>query len=536
MNTHPTQQRHRLFVAVPLFAAIVLTTLLSGVMDGAVAGNLSEGAGDIAAGEASRDVFVGDDSLVRLAPGSTGNLEDNQLHLVAGTVLVASRGIAAVSTEDALVRGWSGAFQLAKNNDGITIAAVSTPVLVSTEQGMTIVPAGSQWTSAPLSASFTDDPSAWYAARETVPLPEHFLREYLPLSDDLLARIQPQNTVALDTVLPPLLGQGLRFGVAREEAQERHADLVLSQLSAALNDGNMQRVGDLLLAPGTEDILHSESGKVQMPRLLHQAAINGQAALFLPFFITDHERWLLGAFHPAIRDQILVLPVPGDIDAARLELAVILLPESDHQGTAIVPLSALQWKGMLERTLDGREDASAFLSALVPVVTEQILALRDALYPERMLRYSTMLTQTAEAYRSDLPSDIQQMLQSLVHLEDTVLQVPAEEIVVEEEEIPAESSASSSSVAFNADEIAYAARARLGALGCMFTAQTAIDVSSPTRADIRNVVFAGAAGDQLLSFSLDPSTDMVVDIVKDGQLLPYSLSLEKYLEWVKGEG
>jgi hypothetical protein len=51
--------------------------------------------------------------------------------------------------------------------------------------------------------------------------------------------------------------------------------------------------------------------------------------------------------------------------------------------------------------------------------------------------------------------------------------------------------------------------------------------------DISGVVIGTPSGDRLIAFTFDPVAGLVSGIEQDGHVLPYSLELGKYLEWVR---
>jgi hypothetical protein len=84
-------------------------------------------------------------------------------------------------------------------------------------------------------------------------------------------------------------------------------------------------------------------------------------------------------------------------------------------------------------------------------------------------------------------------------------------------------------------EVERRAREALAAAGAMFTKKSAFAPDGPSAVRVTDIVLATARGDRLVSFRYDAALDQVASLDDRGNPLPFTVPLERYLDWVKGE-
>jgi hypothetical protein len=242
--------------------------------------------------------------------------------------------------------------------------------------------------------------------------------------------------------------------------------------------------------------------------------------------LTDNRDLVLLSLHPERRNAAWILPLAEDVSLDDRWLRVTLLPVSDRLPAAI-PAQVVRWWADDVTALLATDAASgSLLREEIPVIAEHIVALRRGGYPARARLYALALS----AILADVPSaasPVLAMLQSVMVPDLSLTQLVS---------VSSASSAPTveSTGAEDPDQLLASVTDVLRQAGFMFTTQTTI-VPHGDVATVSHIALAAAAGDQLLHFSYDPVTNLVSSIEYEGKILPFALTLEKYVEWVKGE-
>lgn len=114
--------------------------------------------------------------------------------LQEGSKLVQGEGIVGLRTGFFDVRGLSGAFTASVSGKNLSIAALTTPVIVREGEGTIVIPAGMQWRTE--NAHLPADWRTWHD--DLLPVPRHFLREQLAsLKQPPGSSASPQHANAL---------------------------------------------------------------------------------------------------------------------------------------------------------------------------------------------------------------------------------------------------------------------------------------------------------------------------------------------------
>lgn len=197
--------RHRHLLVAPIFALALVLSVAQRPETGM--GSVLSGGAAIARGE----VFADEDLLVALPDGVRGSLKAGGSMVVGrraallkqGSVLLAADGPIALRVGEATtVRGVAGAFVVIAEGSSLTVAALTTPVLVEWRDQRVIVPIGTQWRSSEALQGLRGDIAAWARARAVTLLPESYVREQI----DLAASLAPPDAPARGALLAELAG------------------------------------------------------------------------------------------------------------------------------------------------------------------------------------------------------------------------------------------------------------------------------------------------------------------------------------------
>ncbi len=143
MNTN-TKAFHRHVVAVPLMLSLCLGIV--GTTATSVASAILPGTSDqsITAPEKDTDFTLADGTVGRVAAQGSLAVEEGKPSLVNGGVLIASRGILWLKTGDAALLGFGGGMYVNRNQNSLTVSALSTPVLLRNNGFIAFIPQGRQ--------------------------------------------------------------------------------------------------------------------------------------------------------------------------------------------------------------------------------------------------------------------------------------------------------------------------------------------------------------------------------------------------------
>lgn len=417
---HTQNRRHRLFIALPLFALCIAWSVVGGIVESRQSPVAS--LQDLYIEATDVRVVAVQGGVIRLQPGAVLEHTEGAYRITAGQALVVADDWLTIQAGDALLSGWSGGWFVTVDADRVNLAALTTPVRVDRKGTTTIVPARMQ------STSLSDN--------TLLALPAHFLREQLPFV-----------------------------------------------------------------------FAHSVSSESKVRQLL-----------------SDDEDIVLLSLHPERRTVVWTLPLPEQTSVSERLLCVTLLPLSDRLPSALPTQIVDFWAEDIASLLLVDDASGSLLRTQLPILASHIATLSRDGYPDRARRYASHLLDILTNASFD-SGPTMQMLKAVLASVPVPFQdsAPAPEVT-----IPIVQAA-----ALDPEQLITAVTDALHTAGFMFTKQTVI-LSEGTVATVSDVVLGTLNGDQLLHFSYDPASDLVSHIEQDGQVLPFSLSLEKYVGWLRG--
>lgn len=544
MPKKPQPKLHRHFVAGPLLALTVAVSSVSGGMESpAKTSDLSGSVMRLSEGE-----------VVSLASGVQGivysgngfDVSQEIPALTEGSAVLSANGLVRVRVNEWNISGFHGAFHLSANADTLTVAALSTPVLVRKGSHTMIVPSGMQWRmnsedALPLlPAGF----ALWTEGRRLSLLPERFFARqlqnltFLPEADtsDFLPQAQESEPWPLWTKVPDL-----RIGSSRAEVQEQWNTEALGYLRSLLEQGAVTEVDLFMHNDLYANILASDQTKLLLQNIVTQLEKGSpQRTLLLTYLIENEDFWLLSSLHPHFREETWALFGPHQSTEA-LALRLFMLPESLRAPEPVSEFALQRWAYEAENFVTG-SSASAFVRTLVQHFLPLVSVFGEQGYPERSRMLARALSQIVQNTEVSLPEDSASALQASLSFTRMSVDEPAplppkpepvkaEEsvkpvVTVQKEEAPAAS--------YTPDVVERRTYGVLRDIGALFTVETAIDAVEPNIARVTNILFSTATGDQKFNFYFNVATGRIERVVVGNKDYPYSLSVEAFRDWVRG--
>ncbi len=533
MITHKHTQtgKHRWLVAAPLFVLFLVLSVRDGFLPQEPQASLVISANTLFEAKADAKTVEHHGTVYVLEPGTVLDTQTGA-SLQAGTALVHSFGLSSTKAADFILEGWNGGYQVTVSGKTVTVAALSTPVLVSDGTHQTLIPALMQWKGETL-ASASSDMSSWYAPRRVLPLPPDFSHDRLLVLSGLVTKTS-EKTAPSASLLPATFGQLLRFSAAKDRAEtELRREKIATLRHALLSDVSM--VDTLLLSSDMQDSLLSPEGQSAMPEILSAALLQGKGDLFLPFFVSAPNQLLLAVFHPLTRDHAWMTPQTTALTEDEHRSLLLLTPLSDTAPDMLATLAMEEWQAKWSSFVQTASGAKVFASAL-PLLRTQIDRLDTLQYPARADNYTTALLKIAEPIEKKLTPEIRHQLEDLRILRaERRLSAPLQEVIVASSAASSVSSAASSSskhAVLSDNELVSQTEIFLQEAGFMSTSQTTFTPVDGV-VQVSNIVFGTLKGDTTLRFLFDPVTLTVSGIEQNGQILPYDIPLSGFTEWLK---
>ena len=492
----PSRGRHRFLVAAPLFALILFTSTFAGL-----------------ATVSDTQLHSTASNMLTFADGSQGILAENGRidisssfpRLEEGDLIVATKGLTTVLAGPWIVKAWDGAFSVVLHGGQLSVAALTTPVLLSRDGKQLLVPAGMQWRStAAMIHALDGDIAAWIKERVPLSLPSSYLDE------------QRQRLRTLSPAVPSFQG-------------DMHPAIV--DLAAAVSVGDRKQVDTLLQREDVRLALLSSADKQALQILVAQCREDRMLRQLLPFFVIDHDAWLLASIHPRLRDDAWVTAPAASIERSKeaVLLQLLAFPTADALAEPAQELAVSAWQRDLEQFLAAREDAKIIFSLFL-LRMEDLMTLwqgkgyvaREASYVEHMRTIAALHPQwlsdaariVLKRFDAHASFDVKETSQAASSSEAAV----PSELPLEEQEA-----------------IKLSALKLLTEAGGMLTPETLVQVRAADAVFVRDIVFATSQGDMPFLFTFNPQRQEIRDIIRDGQILPYGLPLDKFVEWVRGE-
>ncbi|OGJ57909.1 hypothetical protein A3H22_01740 [Candidatus Peribacteria bacterium RIFCSPLOWO2_12_FULL_55_15] len=421
-----------------------------------------------------------------------------------GEVLVRDDGMIAWPAGNLVFFGMHGAFTVSEQAGHMSVAALTTPVLVRGMDAWSIVPIGFQWRSEKV--------------EQLLPLPLAF--QYAKLQE---LRDDPSSPPLARLSSSLILPGALRFPAAKQRREDmvrkQHLSTVVRHVARGYSIASLVQDGAM------RDALSSDEGYRVLPILLAQLpdVPLDRAALF-PLLAEKEEGALLTLFHPSFRDQAALFA----LDSLSLEARAAYhrtLPLADLLPDALSRLVFSQWEEDITRELPEFRDPLPFFATLLDTVENVVRECARRGYVERAQRYIAAMQHLSTLVR--LTPELHERLDALPDFLDVLEQLSPVAVNT--------SSPVPSATLFSLEELRERVTLDLTEQGGMFIPRTSIEPLSATTVRIVSLVLATSRGDELLDFTYDIDRKEVSDIIRGSTRYPYAVPLQQFVEWVRRE-
>lgn len=495
--------RHRHLVALPFLALVMASSMPFAV------GSLHASLIGQPAAESDPDVHtLSDGTVVVTQDGGAFRVDGAWVVPEQGTLLLAGNALVNATYQDMDVLGWNGAYTLAVNGDVLTVAALTSPVVVRRDAERVVVPVGMQWRSDVALTSDSSDLSSWMQPRLPLPLPSSYVQQQHAVLRTLSLPM-PVVTAPATISLPA----SLQFPEARRRSATaevgEHVDAVLQQMGSA----DVATLRALLSDAQTVSALSAPEAADALPALLHAATQReGLVTYVLPFVAEDRDLWLLTSFHPSTQAAAWTLPAPVSARADDALLRLMLLPASDRLSRPISGFTYDRWSMDLRDAVVADEHPDALLRALTPVVSSALDTARVAGYEHRASDLLRAFTRVGAA--KGVSEDVRVALAGLADQAASPVAADALPIVAVLSEDDAHS-------------LAQKAAALLAAVGAGEGHSTEYRAVDGHTVVVRDALFA----DVPYSFTFDLRTDTFSDIVSGEHQYPHATVRADFAAW-----
>ena len=525
MNTHT--HRHRHFVALPLMLLVVSMSVAD------TGGSISHIISSVTSSF--------DDVKQPLFPKGTygrvidGDVDfDSAITLHSGILRIGSQAERSVNVGSLYASIFDGGMYLIASDESVTIAALTSPVFISSGDQRMIVPIGMQWTGSttgisPITAGFSD----WMNARKLSPLPVHFQEEHvaeliteeksvlLPLPD--LQSHLPRETVSFETFLLP---------VSRADDQKQREEHILGYIRSLVERDDVASFQEVIQDEEVQTILSSHRGREVIATMIGQLDMSTSMRMELLMRVADTESmWALSSFHPEFRDIAWTLVGP-DVSVESQLARAFLFPFSLFSSEDVSDFVMDRYGVALEGIVSNMSDASPFVEHLLDTHLPLIDRLEEKGYPRRAIRMSETLVSLilSMEHKTDVMTKALNHLQFFSQVDITPLPVkPAKKtrntVVQQEDIVPV--------VVYSPQAVEVMAHDMLQKSGALFTVETGIAAYADNKAHVSGIFFSSPKEDRSVTFTLDVYSKIVNEIEINGKSdFPYEPSFDGFVEWI----
>ncbi|OGJ59797.1 hypothetical protein A2881_00820 [Candidatus Peribacteria bacterium RIFCSPHIGHO2_01_FULL_55_13] len=449
--------------------------------------------------------------------------------LLEGSALIVSHAPIELRVGAFRVQSIGGGYHITKSGNGITVAALTTPVLLTKGALRAVVPVGMQWKitgeSLPL---WKEGAQAWMDARSVRPLPKRFWDE----QRELLQTILVKNTLPEARVQIPLKPEA---GVAElPEAGNRRAaewsQSVLGVLRSRVESDDVITVQELLLRPDLAEAFSTPRARsVAATLLFSDDRSSAMQQQLLPILLSQSDLWLLLSLHPAVSTVAWTLPAPAH-DGETAALRLFLFPYADRSDAAGHASAWNRWQEELLASVQASADRASIGNELIIRLGALAQSREEGGYPAR----ARFIAATIFTLSKNIPSvspearETLSVLKRLDRVEGRVLADSAPSSATKALE-PVDAP----EALFDALFVESQAREMLRSAGAAFSLETRIIPLNAHSALVEKIVFAGNGRDRTIDFTLDIGRSEVSRIREKGEEFAYALPIGAFVEWIR---
>jgi len=519
MDTQP--YRHRHFIVLPAFLLLVGMNVVNAGTT--VFSNLSYG-------EPHQESA--------LPNGMYGTVNDAQfrydggLELISGTALLKTDGIGTLRVEGLHITFINGAVHLTKNDSSVTIAAITSPVIVSYNDERMVVPIGMQWDFSGGISPLVDGFSAWVASRTPAPLPGHFFEQQISASHTL-----SHEDVSSLPELRDQLSSGIQaddaflFPASRAIASQQRLEDILGYIRFAIEQRDRQSFLIASARPDVNAALYTPRGREVLADLLSTLDSKTPLATDILRILSDNEAvWTVALFHPKYRDVAWSFTHIDASMESRLTY-VFVFPYSLYASAPVSDFVFDRYRIAVKDIADSVDDSTAFIEHLFEAQYPSIQKLSLQGYPQRAEQMRRSLIEGIESVQTQ--TDIMKKDLAQLHVGDIVDVSPLPTVSTEMEQEEVKEIQKADVVALSPAEVENKAYQLLQDADALFTVETNIAAFQANTARITGVYFSGSTEDRKATFTLNVFTGIVSDIeINEQSNFPYNPSFESFIQWV----
>ena len=521
-------------MAAPIVVLIVSLSLLDGALTSASPSQeLSASVMRLSEGEVLRLPQGG----AILYSGHGFSIEEDKVEFLDGSALLKTNGYMEVEVAGNRFATVSGSFHLSYHGGGITVAALTAPVLFRDASRLMVVPLGMQWKISDeekitlLPAGFP----LWREARQVQELPERFIVRQL----QNLAFIPDEESVLPIAQAEPLplwtKFSSLRIGSTKDGIEQDWIQGVLGAFRSIVESGDEDRADVFLNTFEYSEVLRSdEAWNMMMRLLLFEPQGTPMRSFLLSHLLEDENFWLLTSLHPDFSTEVWSLFTEHRNPEA-VVLRLFLLPTANTAQKSVQKEEMQRWVYELSQIARG-EKAISLVHAMVEQHLPLIALLEQRGYPERSRTLAIALKTLVENTEITLPLELSSQLEDSLSFNRVSLEgAPLAEVIQEEEQVEIVKVQKEELVhSYSPDTVENRAYDVFSKIGALFTVETSIDAIAPNTAEIRNIIFSAPSGDRKVDLLFDVAKGEVRNIFLGNKEYPYALSLEAFKDWIQG--
>ena len=489
---HTETPLHRHLLIVPLFLVFVVITLVS-VFEYIKGDILSVSTGGLPAHVQVEDLQE--------------SVWNGQI-LTKGSSIVSTSGLHTFGVGSFDVTLIDGAAVSYIRGGSVTIAALTTPVLVSNGSTRTVIPVGMQWRGSEIFADLNE--SEWYSTRSLQSLPERYLREHRLKLSELLD--SSELSLSSDTSSVHPIFAPLQLPKSKERQLQHSAKSMQKVVYKALRDGDRQRASLYL----SKVQYHDQWDDAFLVSLLPLVSDDRALVSLILSKVESEDIQLLSLFHPAYRAAAWAQLDPKELSDESEALITAFFPQSDRSRLPLSDQEYSQWVSFVSTQRSGD----------IVYVLEDMLSLIDEHASQGLVVRSSHLSDAVLTLTKGIQSELSEdLVRRVASLEHTHVVVPQKG---ESDEVHEDDSSESEEEELSPEGIEQQAYNILQAHKALFTVETRIEAIAPHTARIENVLFS----ERLVSFSLRVDTEMVSSIERGGKAYPNALPMSAFLHWL----
>lgn len=533
---HTKSILHRHFVAAPLLPVFLAASLFFSQSTATPVASVQS-----ISGEESQVIRHPTGVSALIDPGSIIDFDGDVPELKEGALRMAGEGEVSLIVGTSKILGIQGGFHAVKHGDALTVSALTTPVLLtSREAHQLLIPIGKSWRGSPADLQgLNSGVRVWKEQRVVQVLPQEFLEKehglLLSLAPELPERLPDARTFAPLSPLEPSL---IRFAAANKRAGQEWKRAVWGHLRFLTERSEVERIESLFrdakTTPAFEQSAELASVAATLLALSEDPRID---LMLLPLLALCESCMTVASAHPDIRNAYWAVPpaLPTNDEAALIRL--LSLPISDTEKEAVPGFAVERWQAQFEEFLKARKNPYALLNDAGVDLANLIEWMESVGYPERSLRYGSVLLALTKDAEDHLSPELAASLQHLRALQKVDIRPSS----LEEE--PAQSNVKMAApetyehlpttTPFVPQEVITRATNLLKRAGALFSMKTKVTAVDALHAHVEGILFATPQGDLLFDFDVNLQTTQVESILHNGELLPFPMDLDKFVTWVR---